>query len=104
MEPDQTTEVVLVFGPVAALEHVVGRLTECGALTDADTIVSDADNPARGSCVLRIADHGNAQDTDGAGRRRTVPAGILDSVAALWRGNGRDAARPTGRHRARTGG
>ncbi|MGR6998666.1 hypothetical protein ACU686_12095 [Yinghuangia aomiensis] len=96
--------VVLVFGPVAALEQVVGRLIECGALADADTIVSDADNPARRSCVLHIAEPGGVQGTGTAGQRRAASAGILESVAALWRGNGHDAARPTGRHRARTGG
>ncbi|MGR6998679.1 hypothetical protein ACU686_12160 [Yinghuangia aomiensis] len=97
-------EVVLVFGPVAALEQVVGRLSEHGDLTGAEPVLPDADHPARGSCVLHIAEQGGVQGTGTAGQRRAAPAGLLESVAALWRGNGRDAARPTGRHRAHTGG
>jgi hypothetical protein len=93
--------VVLVFGPVVSLEQVVGRLIECGALADADSVVSDPDNPARGSCVLHVAEGG--RPGRGGARRRGVPAGILHSVVALWRGPDRDAARPSGRHRAQTG-
>ncbi|WP_345680509.1 hypothetical protein [Yinghuangia aomiensis] len=105
MDPvdDGTSEVVLVFGPVAALEQVVGRLTEHGDLVGAEPVLPDADNPARGSCVLHIAEQG-VVCTGQANQRRAAPAGILESVAALWRGKDYDAARPTGRHRARTGG
>jgi hypothetical protein len=100
---DETSEVVLVFGPVAALEQVVGRLTEHGDLVGAEPVLPDADNPARGSCVLHIAEPGVVR-TGAAGQRRAASAGILESVTALWRGHGPDAARPTGRHRVRTGG
>lgn len=101
---DGTSEVVLVFGPLAALEQVVGRLTEHGDLAGAEPVLPDADNPARGSCVLHIAEQDCVRGTSTAGQRRAASAGILQSVTALWRDNGHDAARTTGRHRARTGG
>lgn len=81
-----------------------GRPIEHGDLAGAEPVLPDADNPARGSCVLRVAEQGSVRGTGTAGRRRAASTGIIESVTALWRGNGRDAARPTGRHRARTGG
>ncbi|WTW91891.1 hypothetical protein OG216_00140 [Streptomycetaceae bacterium NBC_01309] len=107
-------EVVLVFGPVAALEQVVGRLTECGVLADPAPVLPDADHPVRGSCVLRTTEQGGGRTPGrgrGSGRRKAkAPAGILDSLAAWLRRPGHDNARrpqdPSesrpGRHRART--
>ena len=101
-------EVVLVFGPVGALEQVVSRLTECGALTDPAPVLPDADHPVRGSCVLRMATPGGGpQNRRGRGSgRRATPAGFLESLAALLRRPGHDTDRrpgdKAGRHRART--
>lgn len=106
-------EVVLVFGPVAALEQVVGRLTARGALARPAPVLPDADHPVRGSCVLRMTEQGGGR-TPGRGRRsgrRKAPAGILESLAGWLRRPGHDTARrpathPEGRprrHRARTG-
>ncbi|MGR6998683.1 hypothetical protein ACU686_12180 [Yinghuangia aomiensis] len=106
-------EVVLVFGPVAALEQVVGRLTACGDLAEAASVLPDAGNPVRGSCVLRVTAPGGGR-TPYRGRRsgrRGTGAGFLDFLAAVLRRPGRDttrhpegspSARP-GRHRVRTG-
>ncbi|MGW0664609.1 hypothetical protein [Streptodolium elevatio] len=106
-------EVVLVFGPVAALEQVVGRLTACGDLADPAPVLPDAGNPGRGSCVLRMTTPSGGR-TPGRGRRsrqRRTGAGFLDSLAAVLRRPGRDTARRPdgspqgrpGRHRARAG-
>ncbi|WTX01134.1 hypothetical protein OG216_47855 (plasmid) [Streptomycetaceae bacterium NBC_01309] len=105
-------EVVLVFGPVAALEQVVGRLTACGVLADPAPVLPDADHPVHGSCVLRMTDLGGGR-TPGRGRgsgRRKAPVGILGSLAVWLRRPGHDNARRPqdgpesrpGRHRART--
>lgn len=105
-------EVVLVFGPVAALKQVVDRLTTCGALADAAPVLPDTDHPVRGSCVLGTTEPGGGR-TPGRGRgsgRRRAPAGILESLAGWLRRPGHDnarrpATRPEGRpgrHRART--
>ncbi|WP_436776353.1 hypothetical protein [Yinghuangia sp. YIM S09857] len=106
-------EVVLVFGPVGALEQVVGRLTACGDLADAAPVLPDVDNPVRGSCVLRMTAPGGGR-TPGRGRRsggRKTAVGFLDSLAAVLRRPDRGTARRPegsppgrpGRHRARTG-
>lgn len=100
-------EVVLVFGPVGALEQVVGRLTECGVLARAAPVLPDAGNPARGSCVLRMAAPSGGRNHGRRSGRRTAASGFLDSLAAVLRRPGRDAARRPGdrpgRHRARAG-
>ncbi|MEU8139980.1 hypothetical protein [Streptodolium elevatio] len=106
-------EVVLVFGPVAAVEQVVGRLTACGVLAVPAPVLPDAGNPVRGSCVLRMTTPGGGRTPDrgpGNGWRKTT-AGLLQSLATVLRRPDRDTARRPegsqhgrpGRHRARTG-
>ncbi|WTX01110.1 hypothetical protein OG216_47720 (plasmid) [Streptomycetaceae bacterium NBC_01309] len=94
-------DVVVVFGPIAAVEKVVGRLIECGDLADAEPVVAYADDPVRGSCVLRMADRGGRGS---GGGRRAAPTGFLVALAALLRRPDPDTARrqgEPGRHRAR---
>ncbi|GAA4994283.1 hypothetical protein GCM10023205_78780 [Yinghuangia aomiensis] len=95
---------VLVFGPVAALDQVVACLIECGVLTDAEPVMSDTDNPDRGSCVLHVPEQGRVNNTGRAGQLGLVPAGILKTVFGLWRGSSGASGRPSGRHRASAGG